>query len=475
MEATIEIFLCYAREDEEYRQRLEKQLSIFQREGLVRLWHDGNISPGEEWEQIIHTHLNTAQIVLLLISPDFIASKYCYSVEMKKALERHEQGETRVIPVIARPIHWDKTPFGKLQALPKNAKPIALWRHRDEAFFDVAEGIRRVIEERETQLTVSPLFDQQQENSEKKQQNVDALEQVFLSRGLVAEYKTSQEPTNLTLLESVPQSLLHSRSKAPKDEKYHSDGNIYKRNHRNRRKMRLLVSIVVLLVLAFSLVPFLSSPACSFAFCHSSQQSTKQSSPQNAGEVSDSNLSAMFLRVDSPSFVFSGDPSRYSSGGAPPTDIGAVLLAKNTTSYYTIILSLRNLQQAGNDMFIDYVTLDLLQIPPIFRPLTVWTHSIATTDTSHPYPATYKGQNPGQLLYCGPSQNVSLAPEEPDQLDIQVHSAVSAYLRFKVEITYQITGAPQTLTLPRIFQVIFSDTSNWQEYILQYGSLVKKT
>jgi hypothetical protein len=183
--STIEIFVCYAHEDEEYRQRLEKQLSIFQREGLIRVWHDGNISPGEEREEIIHVCLNTAQIVLLLVSPDFMASNYCYHVEMQMALERHKQGKTRVIPVIVRPIHWDKTPFGRLQALPKNAKPIALWRHRDEAFFDVAEGIRRVIEEIKTQVPVSPLTFQQRENGEEILQKASALEKTSSSEVLV--------------------------------------------------------------------------------------------------------------------------------------------------------------------------------------------------------------------------------------------------------------------------------------------------
>jgi hypothetical protein len=441
--STISIFLCYAREDEAFLEELEQHLAPLKRQELITSWHDRDIRAGSAWEQEIHAHLDNAQLIVLLVSPSFMSSDYCYSIEMTRALERQRRGESRVIPVIVRPVYWQGEPLGNLQALPTDGKPIASWFNRDEAFFDVAEGIRHVIEEIKAQLN-----HQQGEDGGKNFQNASVLKQ-----------------------ESLPG---EGPSKAYKNGKRHSGKNIDKRKNRNLGRRGFLVSVAILLILALSLVPFIPFPACFASFCRSSQQPVNPQSTQDPGKVSDANLSVMLLRVDSPSFVFFGDPSRYSDGGTPPTDIGAVLLAKNTTSYYTIILSLRNLKQAGNDMFIDYVTLELLQIPSIFRPLTVWTHSIATTDTTHPYPATYKGQNPGQLLYCGPSQNVSLAPEEPDQLDIQVHSTVSAYLQFKVKITYHITGAPQTLTLPRIFQVVFSDTSNWQEYILQYGSLVKK-
>ena len=86
------------------------------------MWHDRNISAGTEWEREINKHLNEADIILLLISPDFIASDYCYSKEMKWAMDRHERGEARVIPIILRPVdNWKGAPFGKLQALPKDS------------------------------------------------------------------------------------------------------------------------------------------------------------------------------------------------------------------------------------------------------------------------------------------------------------------------------------------------------------------
>lgn len=111
------------------------------RQGLIQTWYDADISPGTQWEEEINEHLNNAQIILLLISPDFMASEYGYDKEMKRAMERHESGEARVIPIILRRVLWQNAPFGKLQALPKEAKPVRLWSDRDAAFFSVVEGI----------------------------------------------------------------------------------------------------------------------------------------------------------------------------------------------------------------------------------------------------------------------------------------------------------------------------------------------
>src|SRR5256885_8033604 len=111
MERSMETFFCYAREDEVLRQGLEKQLRALRRQGIINLWHDRKINPGTEWEYEIDQHLKTARVVLLLISPDFIDSDYCYSIEMKQAMERHEHGECRVIPIILRPVYWQKAPF----------------------------------------------------------------------------------------------------------------------------------------------------------------------------------------------------------------------------------------------------------------------------------------------------------------------------------------------------------------------------
>src|SRR5437588_11802535 len=103
---SVSIFFCYAHEDEDLLNKLKRHLWPLQRQGLITIWHDRDISAGTEWEQEISEQLNTAQIVLLLISPDFIASDYCYGIEMKRALERHNRKEAHVIPVILRSIDW---------------------------------------------------------------------------------------------------------------------------------------------------------------------------------------------------------------------------------------------------------------------------------------------------------------------------------------------------------------------------------
>ena len=140
-----ELFYSYAHKDEKLRNELEKHLFHLKRLGLIAEWYDRDISAGTEWEYEINAHLNSASIILLLISPDFIASEYCYSIEMTKAMERHEAGEARVIPIILRPSDWKSSPFSKLQVLPTNGRPVIKWQSRDEALLDVAKGIREAI------------------------------------------------------------------------------------------------------------------------------------------------------------------------------------------------------------------------------------------------------------------------------------------------------------------------------------------
>jgi len=144
MPKPIEIFFSYAHEDEELRDELAKHLSILQRQGTITAWHDREITAGSEWAGDINEHLNLADIILLLISSDFMASDYCYDKEMTRALERHEAREAVVIPVILRSTKWTSAPFGKLQALPRNGTPVTKWPDRDEAFLNITEGINKV-------------------------------------------------------------------------------------------------------------------------------------------------------------------------------------------------------------------------------------------------------------------------------------------------------------------------------------------
>jgi hypothetical protein len=141
----VRIFCCYAREDEPLLNNLKTHLKPQQRQGLIHIWHDRDILAGAEWEQEVEQQLNTAQVILLLVSPDFMASDYCYTKEMQQVLARHARGEVRAIPIILRPTDWQITPLGKLQALPRDGKPITTWANRDNAYLDAAIGIRTVV------------------------------------------------------------------------------------------------------------------------------------------------------------------------------------------------------------------------------------------------------------------------------------------------------------------------------------------
>ena len=143
----IEVFISYAHKDEAYRQQLEAHLSVLQREGTIAAWHDRQIQPGSNWSSEIDSHLRTAHIILLLVSADFLHSDYCYAEEMQLALARHGSGSAKVIPIILRPCDWTKSLLGRLQALPLDAKPVTSWVDRDEAFLDIVQGLRVVVDQ----------------------------------------------------------------------------------------------------------------------------------------------------------------------------------------------------------------------------------------------------------------------------------------------------------------------------------------
>ena len=146
-EKALTAFISYAHEDEVLKLELEKHLRPLQRQNLVETWHDGKIVAGDEWNKAISQKMQQADIILLLVSIDFINSYYCYEVELVDALGLHDAKKARVIPVILRNCLWNSTPFAKLQALPKDGMAVAKWDSRDEAWTNVAEGVRRAAEE----------------------------------------------------------------------------------------------------------------------------------------------------------------------------------------------------------------------------------------------------------------------------------------------------------------------------------------
>jgi len=141
------LFYCYDHKDEALRDTLDSHLSSLKRQQLIEIWHDGKVSAGTEWEREIDKHLSAADIVLLLVSADFLASNYSYSKEVERALQRHEEGTARVVPIILRPVYWQDAPFSKLQVLPTEAKPVTSWMNPDEACEDITRGLYEVVKE----------------------------------------------------------------------------------------------------------------------------------------------------------------------------------------------------------------------------------------------------------------------------------------------------------------------------------------
>jgi len=140
------VFFSYSHKDEELRDELEVHLSALKRQGVIETWHDRRIIAGEPFDHTISQHLEQADIILLLVSPYFIASDYCYDVEMMRALERHREETARVIPVIIHPCDWQRLPFGKLIATPRDGKPISKFPNQHDAFLDVTNAIRTAAE-----------------------------------------------------------------------------------------------------------------------------------------------------------------------------------------------------------------------------------------------------------------------------------------------------------------------------------------
>ena len=142
---SVRVFYSYAHKDEGFCDSLNTHLTLLRRQRLIVSWTDRSIAPGQEWSKEIASNLEEADIILLLVSADFLASDFCWSVELKCAMDRHSQGTARVIPVILRPCDWKSAPFSILQALPTDGRPVTTWNNSDEAWLDVVHGIREAI------------------------------------------------------------------------------------------------------------------------------------------------------------------------------------------------------------------------------------------------------------------------------------------------------------------------------------------
>jgi hypothetical protein len=139
------IFISYAHADESWKDQLLKHLAPLAHLNLVETWHDRKMKPGDHIDNEISKELKNANLILLLVSADFLNSEYCYHIEMEEAVRRHNKQEAKVIPVVLRHCYWDDTPFGKLLAATKDRKPVSDYPTPDQAFLEVVHAIRNHI------------------------------------------------------------------------------------------------------------------------------------------------------------------------------------------------------------------------------------------------------------------------------------------------------------------------------------------
>lgn len=147
MSNPLKVFCCYARADQEMMVLLNKYLTPLQKLDQITIWSEANLNQGVDWGKELSQHLESADLILLLISPDFLASNYCYDIEMKRAIERHKQGDAVALPILLRPTYSKNMPFAPLQMLPRNGLPITKWSDRDDAFLDILQTIEHIVAE----------------------------------------------------------------------------------------------------------------------------------------------------------------------------------------------------------------------------------------------------------------------------------------------------------------------------------------
>lgn len=143
----LKLFISYSHKDEELKEQLETHLALLKRQGIIASWDDRKIIPGQNWENEIFNSFNDSDIILILISADFISSDYCYDKELGKAITHHKTGEKVVIPIILRECDWSGTPFVGIQGLPKDMQPVISrhWHSNDEAFLNISLGLKKQI------------------------------------------------------------------------------------------------------------------------------------------------------------------------------------------------------------------------------------------------------------------------------------------------------------------------------------------
>jgi hypothetical protein len=145
------VFISYSHRDEKALDSLHKHLIMLRRDGLIETWYDREILAGGDIDGEVQVNLADSDLFLAIVSPDFLASDYCYKREMEVAIKRHNEGTLRVVPIILEPCDWQSSPLKHQKAVPKNGQPISLWPNENSAYLDVAKELRRLV-----QHTASP-------------------------------------------------------------------------------------------------------------------------------------------------------------------------------------------------------------------------------------------------------------------------------------------------------------------------------
>lgn len=186
-----QIFIAYSRKDSDMLIDLKKHLASIERHGNIKIWYDGEIKPGEIWDEKIKYHLHNADIILLLISADALNSDYFWNKEVKDAIEKHEKGTAKVIPLILKSCLWQNTPFGNFQAIPKDGKPISTWNNIDDAYYDAVKRIVNMIEDEEK--LKREIEEQKSKIEEIKQKEIEEQKRLLKRRLIESEERKMKE------------------------------------------------------------------------------------------------------------------------------------------------------------------------------------------------------------------------------------------------------------------------------------------
>jgi hypothetical protein len=145
----LRVFYSYSHHDRRMLERLYAHMVMLRREGLITEWYDAAIDAGSEWRDEIARELEAADVIVLLVSADFLVSEFCYEHEMRRAVERAHQGDALVIGVMLRAVDgWERTPFAEFQVVPQDGRPISKWSDADDAYKHVVERIRAALGDR---------------------------------------------------------------------------------------------------------------------------------------------------------------------------------------------------------------------------------------------------------------------------------------------------------------------------------------